>query len=452
MTDQRFVHAQWSSRLAFILAASGSAIGLGNIWKFPYLTGENGGGAFVLVYLLCVAAIGVPIMMAETLLGRRGRQSPINTMLSLAETAKASRLWQYTGWMGVLSSFLILSYYSVIAGWAMAYILKMNSPMFAQISPETALRFFDEFRTDPQIQVIWHSLFMIATIAIVSRGVSAGLEKGTRYLMPALLVMLIVLVGYAIGSEGFGQGVAFLFLPDFSKLSGESVLTAMGQAFFSLGLGMGSIMVYGSYLPRHVSIARSTILVAAADTAVALLAGLAIFPIVFSNHLEPGMGPGLIFQTLPIAFGAMPGGAFFGSLFFVLVFFAALTSSIALIEPTVAWLTENRGLSRGAASAWSGLVCWGLGLGSLLSFSSWSEVTFFGKNLFELLDFLTADIMLPAGGLLVAVFAGWVLNRKDTEEELEMAEPRSYEAWRFLVRYAAPTGMGIIFLKALGGI
>lgn len=452
MTDQRFVHAQWSSRLAFILAASGSAIGLGNIWKFPYLTGENGGGAFVLVYLLCVAAIGVPIMMAETLLGRRGRQSPINTMLSLAETAKASRLWQYTGWMGVLSSFLILSYYSVIAGWAMAYILKMNSPLFAQISPETAVRFFDEFRTDPQIQVIWHSLFMIATVAIVSRGVSAGLEKGTRYMMPALLVMLIVLVGYAIGSEGFGQGMAFLFLPDFSKLSGESILTAMGQAFFSLGLGMGSIMVYGSYLPRHVSIARSTILVAATDTAVALLAGLAIFPIVFSNHLEPGMGPGLIFQTLPIAFGAMPGGAFFGSLFFVLVFFAALTSSIALIEPTVAWLTENRGLSRGAASAWSGLVCWGLGLGSLLSFSSWSEVTFFGKNLFELLDFLTADIMLPAGGLLVAVFAGWVLNRKATEEELEMAEPRGYEAWRFLVRYVAPAGMGIIFLKALGGI
>ncbi|MDF9391134.1 MULTISPECIES: sodium-dependent transporter [Methylococcus] len=449
MTDQRFVHAQWSSQLAFILAASGSAIGLGNIWKFPYLTGENGGGAFVLVYLLCVAAIGVPIMIAETLLGRRGRQSPINAMRSLAETAKASPAWQYAGWLGVISGFLILSYYSVIAGWAMAYIFKMNSALFSHITPETAARYFNEFRTDPQIQVIWHTLFMVATMAIVSRGVSGGLEKGTRYLMPMLAIMLVVLVLYALGSEGFGRAVAFLFLPDFSRLSGESVLTAMGQAFFSLGLGMGSIMVYGSYLPGHVSIARSTIVVAAADTAVALFAGLAIFPIVFSNHLEPGMGPGLIFQTLPIAFGAMPGGSFFGTVFFVLVFFAALTSSIAMIEPAVAWLTENRGLSREAASAWSGLACWGLGLGTLLSFSSWSDVRLFGRNVFELLDFLTADVMLPFGGLLVAVFAGWVLRRQDTEEELEMADPRAYQAWRFLVRYVAPAGMGIVFLKAM---
>jgi NSS family neurotransmitter:Na+ symporter len=449
MTDQRFVHVQWSSRLAFILAASGSAIGLGNIWKFPYLTGENGGGAFVLVYLLCVAAIGVPIMIAETLLGRRGRQSPINAMLSLAEAAQANPAWRYAGWLGVISGFLILSYYSVIAGWAMAYIFKMNSALFIHVSPETAARYFDEFRTDPQIQVIWHTLFMVATMAIVSRGVNGGLEKGTRYLMPALVVMLVVLVLYAMGTEGFGRAVAFLFRPDFSRLSGESVLTAMGQAFFSLGLGMGSIMVYGSYLPGHVSIARSTIFVASADTAVALFAGLAIFPIVFSNHLEPGMGPGLIFQTLPIAFGAMPGGSFFGAIFFVLVFFAALTSSIAMIEPAVAWLTENRGLSREAASAWSGLACWGLGLGTLLSFSSWSDIKIFDRNLFELLDFLTADIMLPAGGLLVAVFAGWILSRPDTEAELEMADPRGYEAWRFLVRYVAPAGMGVIFLKAM---
>ncbi|AAU91278.1 sodium-dependent transporter family protein [Methylococcus capsulatus str. Bath] len=449
MTDQRFVHVQWSSRLAFVLAASGSAIGLGNIWKFPYLTGEHGGGAFVLVYLLCVAAIGIPIMIAETLLGRRGRQSPINAMRSLAEAAKVNPAWQYAGWLGVISGFLILSYYSVIAGWALAYVFKMNSALFSHITPETAARYFDEFRTDPQIQVIWHTLFMVATVAIVSRGVNGGLEKGTRYLMPALAVMLVVLVLYAVGTEGLGRAVAFLFLPDFSRLSGESVLTAMGQAFFSLGLGMGSIMVYGSYLPSHVSIARSTIVVAAADTAVALFAGLAIFPIVFSNHLEPGMGPGLIFQTLPIAFGAMPGGSFFGALFFVLVFFAALTSSIAMIEPAVAWLTENRGLSREAASAWSGLACWGLGLGTLLSFSSWSDVRLFGRNLFELLDFLTADVMLPIGGFLVAVFAGWVLSRRDTEEELEMADSRAYEAWRFLVRYVAPSGMGIIFLKAM---
>jgi NSS family neurotransmitter:Na+ symporter len=449
MTDQRLVHVQWSSRLAFILAASGSAIGLGNIWKFPYLAGENGGGAFVLIYLLCVALIGIPIMMAETLLGRCGRQSPINTMLTLAEAAQASRFWHYTGWLGVVSGFLILSYYSVIAGWSMAYIFKMNSGLFAHINPDHASRLFEEFRTDAQLQIIWHSLFMLITMLIVSRGVSGGLEKGTRYMMPALFVMLVLLVGYAMHSEGFGQGAGFLFRPDFGKLNGESVLTAMGQAFFSLGLGMGSIMVYGSYLPSHVSIAKSTLFVAIADTLVALLAGLAIFPIVFDNQLEPAMGPGLVFQTLPIAFSSMPAGSSFGVLFFILLFFAALTSAIAMIEPAVAWLTENRGIDRLSACWWSGLTCWAFGLGTVFSFSDGSRLTLFGKNFFEFVDFLTADILLPTGGLLVAIFAGWILQRKDTEEELEMGEGPGYPVWRFLVRYIAPAGVSLIFLRAL---
>jgi NSS family neurotransmitter:Na+ symporter len=447
MTEQRFLHGQWSSRTAFILAASGSAIGLGNIWKFPYLAGDNGGGAFVMVYLLCVVAIGIPIMTAETMLGRRGRQSPINTMLTLADEAKASPVWHYVGWLGVIAGFLILSYYSVIAGWAMAYILKVGGGFMNRVDAAAAQKVFLELKAAPDIQIIWHTVFMAATLLIVSRGVSEGIERATRIMMPGLLIMLLLLDGYAMTTGGFGQGMAFLFEPDFSRLGGESVLTAMGQAFFSLGLGMGSIMVYGSYLPAHVSIARSTIIVASADTLVALLAGIAIFPIVFANHLEPGMGPGLIFETLPIAFGKMPGGSLFGLLFFVLVFFAAITSAIALIEPAVAWLSENRGLSRAKATLWSGFGCWLLGLGTVSSFSG-TGTTWFGKNFFELVDFLTADLMLPVGGILVALFAGWIVKREVSETELEMG--RAYDFWRALVRYVAPIAVALVFLRAIG--
>jgi len=450
MTDQRFLHNQWSSRLAFVLAASGSAIGLGNIWKFPYLAGENGGGAFVAVYLLCVVAIGIPIMIAETMLGRRGRQSPINTMLTLADEAKASPAWHYAGWLGVLSGFLILSYYSVIAGWSMVYIFKMSSGYLIHVSAENASRVFNDLKGSPEIQFIWHTVFMAATMAIVSRGVSGGLERATRFMMPGLFVMLVLLDGYAMNSDGFGQGISFLFKPDFSRITGESVLVAMGQAFFSLGLGMGSIMIYGSYLPDHVSISRSTVFVASADTLVALLAGAAIFPIVFANHLEPTMGPGLIFQTLPIAFGQMPGGSLFGLIFFVLVFFAAITSAIALIEPAVAWLSENRAMSRGTACLWSGLSCWLLGLGTVFSFNLWSENTWFGKSFFELIDFLTANIMLPVGGILVALFAGWVMKREATETELEMGA--AYRYWQFAIRYVSPLAVALVTLSAIGVI
>jgi NSS family neurotransmitter:Na+ symporter len=448
MTDQKFVHGQWSSRMAFVLAASGSAIGLGNIWKFPYLAGDNGGGAFVLVYLLCVLVIGVPIIMAETLLGRRGRQSPVNTMLSLAEEARASRAWRYAGWLGVVAGFLILSYYSVIAGWAMAYIFKMAGGFLRHADAAAAERIFQDLKSSPDLLLIWHTLFMAATLLIVRLGVNAGLERSTRFLMPGLFGMLILLDGYAMNSDGFGQGMAFLFKPDFARLSGEGVLIAMGQAFFSLGLGMGSIMVYGSYLPDHVSIPRSTVAVAAADTLVALLAGIAIFPIVFANHMEPTQGPGLIFETLPIAFGQMPAGTLFGTLFFVLVFFAAITSAIALIEPAVAFLSENVGWSRARACFWSGLACWLLGLGTVFSFNWGSNLSWFGKNFFELVDFLTAEVMLPVGGILVAVFAAWVLPKRASEEELEIG--KGYAFWRAMTRFVAPIAVAAVFLRAMG--
>lgn len=448
MTDQRMLHGQWSSRLAFILAASGSAIGLGNIWKFPYLLGEHGGGAFVLIYLLCVLGIGLPIMMAETMMGRRGRQSPINTMATLADEAHANHAWRYVGWLGVLAGFLILSYYSVIAGWSMAYTFKMGGGFLDNISSEAAKRTFEELKSSPDTQLVWHTAFMTATAIIVSKGVNQGLERVTRIMMPGLLLVLFALDFYALGSGGFGEGMEFLFKPDFSRLTAESVLVAMGQAFFSLGLGMGSIMVYGSYLPDHVSIARSTVFVAFMDTLVALMAGVAIFPIVFSNQLLPGMGPGLIFETLPIAFGQMPGGTLFGTLFFILVFFAAITSAIALIEPAVAWLTENRGLNRSRASLYAATACWTLGLGTLLSFNNWSTVTWFGKNIFELIDFITADLMLPAGGILIALFAGWIMNQRESEKELELGS--RYRYWQILTKYVAPASVFIVFAHAMG--
>ena len=443
------IHGEWSSRFAFILAATGSAVGLGNIWKFPYIAGQNGGGAFVLVYLVCVALIGIPIMMAETMLGRRGRQSPINTMQSLAEEAKANPNWHFLGWLGVLAGFLILSYYSVIAGWAGAYVVKSVSGDFSGASAEVTSKLFGDFVGSPLQLLFWHTLFMVATMVVVARGVRGGLEKSVRFLMPALFVLLLIMVGYAMSTDAYSQGVAFLFSPDFSRLSTSGILIAMGQAFFTLSLGMGAIMVYGSYLPSHVSIARTSVIIAGADTLVALLAGIAIFPIVFANGLEPASGPGLIFQTLPIAFGKMPGGALFGMLFFILLVFAALSSSISLIEPAVAWLVENKGISRRKACLWSGLVTWLLGLGTVFSFNLWADFTLFGNTFFDVLDYLTANIMLPLGGLLLAVFAGWIMKQRASRDELSDEGAPVYQVWRFLIRYVSPVAVAIIFLDVM---
>ncbi|MBL4744432.1 MAG: sodium-dependent transporter, partial [Cycloclasticus sp.] len=375
-------HGQWSSRLAFILAATGSAVGLGNIWKFPYIAGENGGGAFVLVYLICIFAIGIPIMMAEIMLGRRGRQSPVNTMRDLAAEAKASRLWLWLGWVGVVAGFLILSYYSVIAGWAMAYVVRVASGLFEGVTADGASNIFGQFIADPEKLLAWHSLFMILTMLVVARGVK-GLERTVKFLMPALLFILVLLLGYAVEQGAFKEGLDFLFTPDFSKINSTGVLTAMGHAFFTLSLGMGAIMVYGSYLPSNVSIGSTAIIVALADTAVALIAGMIIFPIVFANGLEPGNGPGLIFQTLPIAFGHMQFGSLFGTLFFILLVFAAWSSSISLIEPAVAWLVENKKMSRMRACIWAGLATWLVGIGTVLSFNIGSEIKIFDKTFFD---------------------------------------------------------------------
>jgi NSS family neurotransmitter:Na+ symporter len=456
-TERSSIHGQWSNRLAFVLAATGSAVGLGNIWKFPYITGENGGGAFVLVYLLCIAVIGIPIMLAEVMLGRRGRQSPVNTMRTLAAEEKLNSHWQWLGWGGMLAGFLILSYYSVIAGWALAYVFRTGSGLFTGLTADGVQSIFSNLVDEPERLMAWHTIFMVMTMIVVSRGVRGGLEAATRVLMPAMFVLLLVLDGYAWHSGAFEQGLEFLLQPDFSRLSANGVLIAMGHAFFTLSLGMGAIMVYGSYLPDNASIARTSIAVSVMDTVIALLAGLAIFPLVFANELEPGSGPGLIFLSLPIAFGHMDGGAFFGMLFFVMLVFAAWTSAISLIEPAVAWLVENHGLSRIRASVVAGVVTWLFGLLTVFSFNIWSEVKplswipiFHDHTVFDLLDYLTANIMLPLGGLLIAVFVAWCMPRDSSVDELAMGDGFFYRLWRFLVRYITPVAVMIVFLNVIG--
>lgn len=459
------IHGQWSSRLAFILAATGSAVGLGNIWRFPYITGENGGGAFVLVYLACIFLIGLPVMMAEVMLGRKGRHSPINTMSLLARENHRSQFWQLIGWSGVIAGFLILSYYSVIAGWALAYIPRLATGTFSAVidlgSTQAVADFasgqFSALIGDYQQLIFWHTLFMIGTMVIISGGVQGGLEKAVTFMMPALFALLLILVGYALSTDKFIEGLLFLFQPDFSRaLTGQAILDALGQAFFTLSLGMGAIMVYGAYLPKNASISFTTSMIVIADTSVALLAGLVIFPLVFSNGLETAGGAGLAFQTLPIAFGQMPYGAIFGTLFFVLLSLAAWSSAISIIEPAVAWLVETNKFSRLTASLTCGIGAWLVGFLTIFSFNIWADVHPLAsmgieKTWFDLLEYLTFNIMLPLGGLFIAIFTAWFMSAAVTSEELSTS-PNSFgfKLWLFLLRYVTPIGVGIVFLNAIG--
>ncbi len=445
----------WSSRLAFILAATGSAVGLGNIWKFPYITGENGGGAFVLVYLVCIAAVGIPIMMAEVLIGRRGGRSPVNSLRLIAERDKLHPAWKLVGVIGVLAAFLILSFYSVIGGWAVSYVGTAASGQLAGQTAESIGAIFSSLLSDPGTLLLWHTVFMALVMVVVARGVRAGLERAVSILMPGLFLLLIAVVVYAMTTGHFGQAVSFLFQPDFSKLTTSGVLVALGHAFFTLSLGMAIMMAYGSYLPKGISIAKTSITVSIMDTGVALLAGLAIFPIVFANGMEPGAGPGLIFQTLPLAFGQMPMGSLFGTLFFVLLIFAAWTSGISLLEPLVEWLEEQKGMNRTISTLVAGLACWGLGIASILSLNLWSDVAplgmfamFEGKTIFDLLDFLTANILLPLGGLLVAVFTGWFMSKQALKNELSLSDS-SFKLWYNTLRYLTPVAVLVVFIYNL---
>ncbi|HEA26113.1 MAG TPA: sodium-dependent transporter [Ectothiorhodospiraceae bacterium] len=446
-------HGLWSGRWAFFLAATGSAIGLGNIWKFPYITGENGGGAFVLVYLLAIAIIGLPVMMAEVMLGRRGRHSPVNTLRILAREDGASPLWSSVGFMGIMAGVLILSFYSVIAGWVIAYSFRMASGTFNGMTSTDVATIFNQLITDPEKMLAWHTIFLVVTMLIVANGVRSGLERAVRYLIPALFLLLLVLLWFSAQTgEPFSKGLHFLFYPDFSKLTANGALIALGHAFFTLSLGMGAIMTYGAYLPRRHSIIKSVVVIAIVDTVVALMVGLVIFPIVFANNLPPDSGPGLIFQTLPLAFGYMTNGAIWGTLFFVMLIFVSWTSAISLIEPAVAWLVESRKISRVRASVWIGSSVWLLGLGTIFSFNILSSEPYqvFGMNFFDLLNYLVSNIMLPLGGLFVAIFVGWSLNKSSSRDE--MGDSRGYRIWFFMLRYISPVALIIVFLNAIGAI
>ncbi len=445
---RKSLHGHWSSRMAFILAVTGSAVGLGNIWKFPYIAGQNGGGAFVLVYLVCVAIIGMPVMMSEILIGRRGRRNPVATMALLGQEEGGSEKWRWVGGMGVAAGVLILSYYSVIAGWTLAYTVKSATGAFAGASAESVSQQFNNFVGDWRLIGLCHTAFMGLSIFVVARGVERGLEQAVRFMVPALLLLLLLLLGYSMTSGFFQQGLAFMFTPDFDRLTWNSVLAALGQAFFTLSIGMGAIMAYGAYLPEETSITGSSAAVVVADTAIAMLAGLAIFPLVFANNLNPGDGPGLVFDTLPLAFGQMAGGVFFSTVFFVLLSFAAWTSAIGLMEPAVAWIVERFHHTRAQAAVMIGLLIWLLGVGSVLSFNVLSDFRFLAGTIFDNVDYLTSNIMLPLGGLLIVVFAGWVMCRNSTSDELGTSG-LWFSAWRVMARFIAPIGILLVLVNAV---
>ena len=443
MTDQRkSIHGTWSSKWTFILAATGSAVGLGNIWKFPYMAGDNGGGAFVLVYLACIVVIGIPIMIGEIMIGRRGRSSPANTMRFLAEEANTTKAWTMLGATGALAGLLILSFYSVAAGWAMAYVFSG----FQETSAKAVSGNFKEFLADPVSLIFWHSLFIVITVIIVARGILKGLEAWINTLMPMLFLIIILLCIYAMQTGAFMEGLIYLFKPDFTKINSDVLLAALGQAFFTLSLGMGAIMAYGAYMPANQNILKTAFAVAALDTGVALLAGIAIFPIVFANGLAPTEGPGLVFVTLPIAFGNMPFGVFFGTLFFILLSIAALSSSISLIEPGVAWFVESLKTKRSYAAITLGAFAWLIGIFSALSFNLMSDFKIFGMTFFDFTDFITNQIMLPLGGIFIAIFVGWVMKKQNVLEELQIKEGIIFNVWFFLLRFIAPVLVGLVLV------
>ncbi|MDZ4729027.1 MAG: sodium-dependent transporter, partial [Xanthomonadales bacterium] len=447
---------QWSSRITFLLAAIGAAIGLGNIWKFPYITGENGGSAFVLVYLLCITFVAIPILIAEIMLGRRGQQSPPHAVAIVAREEGRFKGWSIIGWLGVLSAYLIMTYYSVIAGWAMSYMFKAGAGNFSGQDAERVGAEFDALLADPVQLTIWHAIFMAITLVILVRGLRGGVESAMKLLMPALFLLLLAMVGYAAVEGDMKAGLHFMFDFDLSAINGRVVLMAIGHAFFSIGVAMGLMMGFGAYLGKDISIAKSALIISAMDTLVALLAGIAIFPIVFANGLDPAQGPGLIFVTLPIAFGNMTGGLIFGTLFFILLFFAALTSAIGALEPVVAWVEEHRGINRAGAAIITCGSAFVLGMGTVFSFNLWADwhplgfiERFSETGFFDLLDYLTANIMMPLGGMLLALFVGWRVSPQAVAEHVNIQNPLFFKIWFWLLRWVVPISIAGIFISNL---
>jgi NSS family neurotransmitter:Na+ symporter len=437
-------HGAWIGKWTFILAATGSAVGLGNIWGFPYKAGTNGGGAFVLIYLGCILIIGIPIMISEIILGRRAGNSPINAMRSVALESNRSSSWQIVGWSGIFAGVLILSFYSVIAGICLNYIFISASSSGAITSPEQ----FTNVISSPINLIFWHTVFMILTALIVSAGIKDGIGRVVKILMPLLGFLMIFMVIYSIINGDFSRAMTFLFAPDFSNVTSDTLLQAMGQAFFSLSLGMGSIMAYGAYMPKDQKVVSTSFTVASLDTLIAILAGLAIFPIIFAFNLEPNSGPGLVFVSMLSAFNQMQFGQFIGPLFFILLSVAALSSSISLLEPGVAYLSEENILSRKRSAEIISFFVWILGIGSALSFNILSDFSLIGdRNFLDSMDFIANQILLPLGGVLIAIFVGWFMKKSLIEDELGSINTSLYFLWRFFVKFIAPVCVGYIFYR-----
>lgn len=442
--------AHWSSRFAFIMATTGAAVGLGNIWKFPYMAGENGGGVFVALYLACVAIIGIPTMMAEILIGRLGQSNPVNALEKLSVRAHHTPYWQLLGWWGAAGLVLVLSFYSVVAGWSVGYLLKAWQGAFIGLSPQQIEHLWHHFLESPQNLIVWHSLFMFMTLWVVAKGVHNGIERATKIMMPGLFFILIILTVYCAWAGDIQAAFKFLLWPDLALVTADTVIYALGHAFFTLAIGAGAMLVYGSYIPKQTRIASSVCIIALLDVFVALLSGLTIFSLVFKYHLAPEGGPGLMFKILPIAFSQMPGGQWIGGLFFLLLWFAAWASSLSMAEPLVVLLIERRGISRLKACFIIGILCWTLGLLALFSFNIWSDVKILGRfTLFEAMADATTNIILPVGGALFALFAGWVLRSQESQQGLMMQNVTLFKIWRIIVRYVAPTCIFIVFVSNL---
>ncbi|MFM2481209.1 sodium-dependent transporter [Celerinatantimonas sp. YJH-8] len=468
MTNTTSVSNRWSSKFAYVLAATGAAVGLGNLWKFPYIMGENGGGAFVLVYLICIVLIGIPVMMAEVYIGKEGRSTPAHAMAKVAQTHGLSKRWGLNGAMAVIAGFLILSFYAMIAGWAVAYIYYSADGQVSAAAGNADVigTVFSGLLGSASKLILFTTIVIVAAVYVLSRGVNKGLEQAVRYLMPALFILLVIVMLYSCATGDFAGAFHFMFYPDFSKLSFNGVIIALGHAFFTLSLSLGIMVMYGAYLPEGTSIAKTSVAIAVADTVVALIAGLAIYPVVFAHHIAPGAGPGLLFKSLPIAFSNMPMGGFISTLFFIMVTFAAFTSVIALFESPVAYFVERRGMSRTGGAIVCGILIWLLSLGSIYSMtgadwatpSKWAIFDFagaqnlfgvIGHSFFDILDYVTANIMLPVGGFVTAIFVGWFMkSEKRTARSFEMQ--RGFGHYLICVRFISPLAILLVFLNAVG--
>jgi neurotransmitter:Na+ symporter, NSS family len=445
---------KWGSKIGFILAAAGSAIGLGNIWKFPYIAGENGGASFVLVYLICIAVIGLPVLIAEILIGRTTQRNPVGAFYKLSQ----SKVWASLGGLGVVAGFMILSFYAIIAGWAIGYIVEaVMGNFYKWPEPASSAEHFHDLVSNPFWVIGYFGLFMILTMAIVFAGVKKGIERASKIMMPILFVLLIILMIRGLTLEGAGEGLDFLWNPDWSKITANSILLALGHAFFTLSLGMGAMLTYGSYMSDDNSVPGAALQVVTLDTLIALVAGMAIFTAVFAVGLDPAAGPGLIFHTLPVVFVKMPAGYIFSILFFILLSIAALTSSISLLEVVVAYFVDELKWKRHNAAVIIGIVIFTLGLPSALSFNLLPDLKIFNLNFFDLADFIASNILLPVGGLLISVFVAWIWgfdrvlpNLRNGAEKLFENYPWTITVWKIFLKFLSPVLIFLVFLHSIG--